>query len=470
MQSFLGGLQVGSRQHYQAATMSTPMSLRGFQAQRVLQQHYPRAGIFASNKSPCWHPRTSKGAERLAGYQSRLLKSASTPLDGVQTENDSTSTNEESESSTTRGGEAGPGPGSTLDAAIEEQSPVREPRKTSFIQKLIQALGWPFFAATQFLGSLLKWLVPDIKLRRRVVFASLMLLGGAFTVIASGGVGSKHSPIRVPQEVVYSQFLQLVKQGSVRSVRMDDSTSRAYFDVLPDQQTQQALAHAGLSKGGRDIDLQAGRVFYTKCIGDPHLIPLLISAGVEFGAIKASIQGAASRVILSLMALWIPLMPLFFFTRHLLNTRGGSRTKKPGGAPQSTVMFKDVAGVDGALAELREIVACLRDASAYAKMGARMPAGVLLSGPPGTGKTLLAKAVAGEARVPFFACSASEFVEMFVGRGAARIRDLFAEARKCAPSVVFIDELDAIGGRRGAGLNEERDQTLNQLADGAGRL
>lgn len=125
--------------------------------------------------------------------------------------------------------------------------------------------------------------------------------------------------------------------------------------------------------------------------------------------------------------------------------------------------FEDVAGVDAAKAELMEIVSCLQGAINFSKLGAKLPKGVLLLGPPGTGKTLLARAVAGEAGVPFFAASASEFVEMFVGRGAARIRDLFEMARKSAPSIIFIDELDAVGGRRGKSFNDERDQTLNQL-------
>jgi len=111
---------------------------------------------------------------------------------------------------------------------------------------------------------------------------------------------------------------------------------------------------------------------------------------------------------------------------------------------------------------LDKIVSCLQGAINFSKLGAKLPKGVLLVGPPGTGKTLLARAVAGEAGVPFFAASASEFVELFIGRGAARIRDLFNVARKCAPSIIFIDELDAVGGCRGKSFNSERDQTLNQ--------
>ncbi|XP_010497036.2 PREDICTED: probable inactive ATP-dependent zinc metalloprotease FTSHI 3, chloroplastic, partial [Camelina sativa] len=122
-----------------------------------------------------------------------------------------------------------------------------------------------------------------------------------------------------------------------------------------------------------------------------------------------------------------------------------------------------VEGVDSAKDELVEIVSCLQGSINYKKLGARLPRGVLLVGPPGTGKTLLARAVAGEAGVPFFSVSASEFVELFVGRGAARIRDLFNAARKNSPSIIFIDELDAVGGKRGRSFNDERDQTLNQL-------
>lgn len=175
------------------------------------------------------------------------------------------------------------------------------------------------------------------------------------------------------------------------------------------------------------------------------------------------------------LLLWLPLMPLFFIMRNMTrnmgdrngtNARRNNGTKAADGAvdtvPQQT--FADVAGCEQAKAELAEVVACLRsDDEAYAGLEHLIPHGVLLAGPPGTGKTLLARSVAGEAGVAFFSISASEFVEMFVGRGAARVRSLFAEARRSAPAVVFIDEIDAVGGKRGRGLNDERDQTLNQL-------
>ncbi|CAI9263313.1 unnamed protein product [Lactuca saligna] len=127
------------------------------------------------------------------------------------------------------------------------------------------------------------------------------------------------------------------------------------------------------------------------------------------------------------------------------------------------VTFNDVEGVDAAKAELLEIVSCIKGDSKYMKLGAKLPRGVLLAGPPGTGKTLLARAVAGEAGVAFFSMSASEFVEIFVGNGAARVRNLFSDARKRSPSIIFIDEIDAVGGHRGISFNSERDQTLNQL-------
>ena len=133
---------------------------------------------------------------------------------------------------------------------------------------------------------------------------------------------------------------------------------------------------------------------------------------------------------------------------------------------QKKVTFKDVAGVDEAKEELKEIIEFLREAQKFQKLGGRIPKGVLLVGPPGTGKTLLARAVAGEANVPFFSISGSDFVEMFVGVGASRVRDLFEQGKKNAPCIIFIDEIDAVGRHRGAGLgggHDEREQTLNQL-------
>ena len=132
----------------------------------------------------------------------------------------------------------------------------------------------------------------------------------------------------------------------------------------------------------------------------------------------------------------------------------------------NTTTFQDVAGCDEAKEEVKELVDFLKDPQKFQKLGGRIPRGVLLVGPPGTGKTLLAKAIAGEAKVPFFSISGSDFVEMFVGVGAARVRDMFEQAKKSAPCIIFIDEIDAVGRHRGAGLgggNDEREQTLNQM-------
>ena len=144
---------------------------------------------------------------------------------------------------------------------------------------------------------------------------------------------------------------------------------------------------------------------------------------------------------------------------------GKSKTKFQE-VPETGVLFEDVAGVEGAKLELREVVDFLKSPDKYTELGAKIPKGCLLVGPPGTGKTLLAKAVAGEAGVPFFACAASEFVELFVGVGASRVRDLFEKAKAKAPCIIFIDEIDAVGRQRGAGMgggNDEREQTINQL-------
>ena len=211
--------------------------------------------------------------------------------------------------------------------------------------------------------------------------------------------------------------------------------------------------------------------------GDPKLLEELDAAGVTY-----SVQAPASPLSGFLLTWILPfaLMGGFYYLVYR-RMRGGMAGGAGGifgiGKSRSTqvrpeevgVTYKDVGGADEAIAELQEVIQFLRTPERFAKLGGRIPKGVLLVGPPGTGKTLLAKATAGEAQVPFFETSGSEFIEMFVGVGAARVRDLFAQAHKSAPSVVFIDEIDAIGQSRGGsmrfGTNEEREQTLNQLLD-----
>ncbi|XP_031480543.1 probable inactive ATP-dependent zinc metalloprotease FTSHI 3, chloroplastic isoform X2 [Nymphaea colorata] len=191
------------------------------------------------------------------------------------------------------------------------------------------------------------------------------------------------------------------------------------------------------------------------------LLGLMREKGTTYSSAPQSLLLSMRSVLITIISLWIPLTPLMWLLYRQLSAANSPAKKRR--SYNQTVSFDDVEGVDAAKSELMEIVSCLQGSINYTKLGAKLPRGVLLVGPPGTGKTLLARAVAGEAGVPFFTVSASEFVELFVGRGAARIRDLFSTARKCAPSIIFIDELDAVGGKRGRSFNDERDQTLNQL-------
>ncbi|GJP64140.1 hypothetical protein CLOP_g21161, partial [Closterium sp. NIES-67] len=211
---------------------------------------------------------------------------------------------------------------------------------------------------------------------------------------------------------------------------------------------------------------------------ESFLLPLLINHSVRVASVPVPASQTLRTVFLTALTVWIPVAPLIYLMMKQLQGgkdggwrrgqgKGGGKGKRGAGTggrgSARQVAFEDVAGVDEAKRELMELVQGMKGAGAFAAMGAHIPKGVLLIGPPGTGKTLLARVVAAEADVPFFAASASEFVEMFVGRGAARVRELFREARKAAPAIVFIDEIDAVGARRGASSNDERDQTLNQL-------
>ncbi|KAK9827930.1 hypothetical protein WJX74_009843 [Apatococcus lobatus] len=295
---------------------------------------------------------------------------------------------------------------------------------------------------------------------RQLAFALVMMVG--FVLMASAGRSTDSA--LASHELYYSDFLRLVNSKDVALARIDEAAGRIYFSLRPEAMSNM-LGSMADSVSASATEAAPSVFFFTRRINDPTLIPSLLAAGVKFAAIQANLRRSIGTLLMTTLALWLPLLPMFFFLWRAVQSRTGASRSKKDTTKASTppVTFRDVAGVDTAKEELLEVVACLRDSSRYAQLNARMPPGVLLTGVPGTGKTLLAKAVAGEAGVPFFAASASEFVELFVGRGAARIRDLFAEARKHAPCVVFIDELDAIGGRRGLGLNEERDQTLNQL-------
>ena len=247
----------------------------------------------------------------------------------------------------------------------------------------------------------------------------------------------------------YSTFMEESRQGRIAKVKMDGN------------RTLKAT-----SKDGKAYTV------YTPGIMDPWMVSDLLKNGVT---VEAKPEEEPS-LLMNIFVSWFPMLLLIgvwiFFMRQM---QGGGR----GGAfsfgksrarmldeNQNQVTFADVAGVDEAKEEVGELVDFLRDPSKFQKLGGRIPRGVLMVGSPGTGKTLLARAIAGEAKVPFFSISGSDFVEMFVGVGAARVRDMFEQAKKNAPCIVFIDELDAVGRQRGAGLgggNDEREQTLNQL-------
>jgi len=251
---------------------------------------------------------------------------------------------------------------------------------------------------------------------------------------------------RTTAELDYSEFLHDVKQGRVEQVTINGSSIQ-----------------------GRT---RAGQRFVTYSPGDPGLVNDLLEANVTIKAQKEESTSLLMQIFIS----WFPLLLLIgvwiFFMRQMQGKGGGGalsfgRSKaKMLTEDKNNITFADVAGVDEAKEEVQELVEFLSDPSRFQKLGGRIPSGVLMTGSPGTGKTLLAKAIAGEAKVPFFTISGSDFVEMFVGVGASRVRDMFEQGKKNAPCIIFIDEIDAVGRQRGAGLgggHDEREQTLNQL-------
>ncbi|WP_375608107.1 MULTISPECIES: ATP-dependent zinc metalloprotease FtsH [unclassified Bartonella] len=247
-------------------------------------------------------------------------------------------------------------------------------------------------------------------------------------------------------EVSYSEFLQKVENNELKSVTIQGQ-----------KLTGQTIEHRAIS---------------TYAPRDPGLIQKLESKNVN---VKAIPESSGNSIFLNLLFSLLPVIIIVgawvFFMRQMQNgSRGamgfGKSKARLLNEAQGRVTFKDVAGVEEAKQDLQEIVEFLREPQKFQRLGGRIPRGVLLVGPPGTGKTLLARSVAGEANVPFFTISGSDFVEMFVGVGASRVRDMFEQAKKNAPCIIFIDEIDAVGRHRGAGLgggNDEREQTLNQL-------
>jgi cell division protease FtsH len=271
--------------------------------------------------------------------------------------------------------------------------------------------------------------------------AILVLLAALFNLFNNNTAQSRRG-----EEITYSEFLNAVEAGNVSDATLS---------------------------GNRIVGtLAEGGTFQTYAPEDPGLVERLRAKNVKF---KVAPRDEDVPSILNVLLNWFPMLLLIavwiFFMRQMQSGSGramgfGKSRAKLLTERHGRVTFEDVAGVDEAKADLQEIVEFLRDPQKFQRLGGRIPRGCLLVGPPGTGKTLIARAVAGEANVPFFTISGSDFVEMFVGVGASRVRDMFEQAKKNAPCIIFIDEIDAVGRHRGAGLgggNDEREQTLNQL-------
>ena len=259
------------------------------------------------------------------------------------------------------------------------------------------------------------------------------------------------------QEITYNKFMEMLDNDEVESVVIESNQ----YVITPKQQPYGFSSLKGMKF-----------TYYTGVVNDPNLSEKLLKAGVDF---KKEIPDMSSELLYSILSFVLPLILIWVIMGFAMRRMGGGgggvmgigKNKARVYAQKETgVTFKDVAGQDEAKESLQEVVDFLENPGKYSKIGAKLPKGALLVGPPGTGKTLLAKAVAGEAHAPFFSLSGSEVVEMFVGVGASRVRELFEEAKKNAPCIIFIDEIDAIGKSRDSrfgGGNDEREQTLNQL-------
>ena len=257
------------------------------------------------------------------------------------------------------------------------------------------------------------------------------------------------------EEITYDRFVEMVKKDEIREIQLDGDT----LEITPNS-----------SAKDDDPDYVMGKKYHTLLVGDENgLNELLENTDITYSKKDQGIGSAIASILVSVV---LPLVIFFVFIELMMRSMGNSGALGVGKSKAKTyvqketgVTFADVAGEEEAKDSLKEVVDFLHNPARYTTIGAKLPKGVLLVGPPGTGKTLLAKAVAGEAHVPFFSVSGSEFVEMFVGVGASRVRDLFEEAKKQAPCIIFIDEIDAIGKTRDSQLggNDEREQTLNQI-------
>jgi cell division protease FtsH len=298
------------------------------------------------------------------------------------------------------------------------------------------------------------------------VVGALFLVLVGYQIYAIFGREPDAARITVP----YSYVLTQVREGNVEAVTINETTIDANLREAVSWNTQTDRPATG-SGGNAEVITNTENIQATlPPVDDPTLMPLLTDNGVEVRG-ETDSGSFLTTLLLSFLPFLLIIGLIIFMGRQMSrgqqNVFGFGRSKARQHDPERPqVTFADVAGEDEAKQELTEVVDFLRNPAKYHQLGARLPRGVLLVGPPGTGKTLTARAVAGEAGVPFFSVSASEFVEMFVGVGASRVRDLFDKAKQHSPAIIFVDELDAVGRQRFAGLggsNDEREQTLNQL-------
>ena len=279
------------------------------------------------------------------------------------------------------------------------------------------------------------------KITNIIVMGLLFLMIGSF-------LADKTSPTAAPEQLKYSEFMAKVQAGAVANVVIDEG---------------EHLIHG---------ETGSGQTFTVVMPRDEKLIDTLVERGVAFEAKQPERGSIWTSILINTLPILLFIGVWIYLMRQMQGGGGkgamsfGKSKARLLNQDNNRVTFDDVAGIEESKEEVQEIVEFLRDPSKFQKLGGRMPSGVLMTGSPGTGKTLLAKAIAGEAQVPFFSISGSDFVEMFVGVGASRVRDMFEQAKKSAPCIIFIDEIDAVGRHRGAGLgggHDEREQTLNQL-------
>ena len=328
-----------------------------------------------------------------------------------------------------------------------------------------------------------------------------LIFAAIITLIAISSIRSVIDNVKY-KETSYTEFYNSVNSGRVSEVNYEsdkityklrsDEEYNKYIDSLKANETNGATESTSDTENTPQTSASAiewaptqtteenentnkgifGTIYYTGYVNDPQLLNLMKERGV---VVNAYIPEKSNVLLETLLIYVLPVVIMVIFMSFLLRRMGGGRNgimgvgKSPAKLykqDETGVTFKDVAGQEEAKESLQEIVDFLKKPEKYSHIGAKLPKGALLVGPPGTGKTLLARAVAGEAGVPFFSLSGSDFVEMFVGVGASRVRDLFAEAKKNAPCIVFIDEIDAVARRRGTGMgggHDEREQTLNQM-------